>query len=728
MHRFARAFELTVSYFGISLLLLLIVATNTVPTSYAASASATTSSSSCVAPSFYSLTITPASLNTPWSLPLLSTLDGPYVPTVKATGLPPGVILDDQKTVLSAGGSTLHNWVLDGAPTQLGTYTITVTAQNSCGGASTVVTLPINNSNSGQGTALCPTGTMGTYPNCVSSTAATVSFDKSSLSATSTNPTITGTSNTSVVNLTARSSTGNMTSSGPETVSGGRWSAPLSNLMTGIYSLFLYDGSNTLLIPGSLVVMLPSGSASSGTSSPIPTAHVNVQSGVVIPNTTVVSNGSSCVSINSVLQLGSRGSDVFNLQNFLISRGLLAQGSATGYFGAQTRAAVQQFQVQQGIVSSGSESTTGFGLVGAHTRAVIEAACAQVSGATSGNVLMPTPIANITCPAFATPVCPNGIIASVGHDVYGCSLGYTCQNPQAQPLPQQDSYTSPYGSSYVSPSYSFPYYTSPTTPVSCPAVSQPTCSTGTPVSTGVDYNGCSTGYVCPQTQTTVCPTGTTGTYPYCTTTLTCPSGTTGTYPNCVTGSTPTFVAVPISGAAPLTVSFAASNLASGTYGIDFADPTEVGDVIRFFSSPTINTTHTYTTAGTYSVTLSACPQAGNPPGSCGSGSTLISTVAVTVTGPAICTPTGSGIECATGYHAVSGGTDANGCNLASQCVANTTSTDPTTQSITALYWSELGRAPDAAGLAYWVAQVNSGAITLAGVKQDFDAVKASGGD
>ncbi len=383
MHRFARAFELTVSYFGISLLLLLIVATNTVPTSYAASASATTSSSSCVAPSFYSLTITPASLNTPWSLPLLSTLDGPYVPTVKATGLPPGVILDDQKTVLSAGGSTLHNWVLDGAPTQLGTYTITVTAQNSCGGASTVVTLPINNSNSGQGTALCPTGTMGTYPNCVSSTAATVSFDKSSLSATSTNPTITGTSNTSVVNLTARSSTGNMTSSGPETVSGGRWSAPLSNLMTGIYSLFLYDGSNTLLIPGSLVVMLPSGSASSGTSSPIPTAHVNVQSGVVIPNTTVVSNGSSCVSINSVLQLGSRGSDVFNLQNFLISRGLLAQGSATGYFGAQTRAAVQQFQVQQGIVSSGSESTTGFGLVGAHTRAVIEAACAQVSGATS---------------------------------------------------------------------------------------------------------------------------------------------------------------------------------------------------------------------------------------------------------------------------------------------------------------------------------------------------------
>lgn len=70
----------------------------------------------------------------------------------------------------------------------------------------------------------------------------------------------------------------------------------------------------------------------------------------------------------SALSYGSRGLEVRDAQKQLIARGLLSSDSATGFFGAATRAAVQEFQKQNGIVSSGSELTTGFGAIGPKTR------------------------------------------------------------------------------------------------------------------------------------------------------------------------------------------------------------------------------------------------------------------------------------------------------------------------------------------------------------------------
>lgn len=66
-----------------------------------------------------------------------------------------------------------------------------------------------------------------------------------------------------------------------------------------------------------------------------------------------------------------RGDDVRELQTFLIGQSLLTGDLVTGYFGPQTRAAVQQFQSARGIASSRNADSTGYGIVGPRTRSAI---------------------------------------------------------------------------------------------------------------------------------------------------------------------------------------------------------------------------------------------------------------------------------------------------------------------------------------------------------------------
>ena len=75
------------------------------------------------------------------------------------------------------------------------------------------------------------------------------------------------------------------------------------------------------------------------------------------------------VGLAAELDLGDRGDEVIKLLNFLISQGYLAEGLNTGYFGAQTQAALIQFQMVQGIVENAE--TPGAGRVGPTTLAAI---------------------------------------------------------------------------------------------------------------------------------------------------------------------------------------------------------------------------------------------------------------------------------------------------------------------------------------------------------------------
>ena len=55
------------------------------------------------------------------------------------------------------------------------------------------------------------------------------------------------------------------------------------------------------------------------------------------------------------------------LQQWLYQNGYYPQGLVTGYYGALTQAAVQNFQAKNGIVSSGTPDSTGYGNVGPKT-------------------------------------------------------------------------------------------------------------------------------------------------------------------------------------------------------------------------------------------------------------------------------------------------------------------------------------------------------------------------
>lgn len=87
----------------------------------------------------------------------------------------------------------------------------------------------------------------------------------------------------------------------------------------------------------------------------------------------------SCVALTRNLSFGSRGPDVVRLQQFFNYEYFSFYSSyATGYFGSITQAAVKQWQAGQGIVSSGTPATTGFGAVGPKTRAAMNS-CTSTS-------------------------------------------------------------------------------------------------------------------------------------------------------------------------------------------------------------------------------------------------------------------------------------------------------------------------------------------------------------
>ncbi len=118
-----------------------------------------------------------------------------------------------------------------------------------------------------------------------------------------------------------------------------------------------------------------------------------------------------CPKLTRNLQRGARGSDVMELQRWLIDEGHLAEGSgfgiisggnATGYYGPLTVEAVKKFQCKEGVICSGTPASTGFGSVGPATRTAIARVCS-------------TPVAQcVPLPAETrTLSCPVGMIGAI---------------------------------------------------------------------------------------------------------------------------------------------------------------------------------------------------------------------------------------------------------------------------------------------------------------------------
>lgn len=79
-------------------------------------------------------------------------------------------------------------------------------------------------------------------------------------------------------------------------------------------------------------------------------------------------------AITGQLDLGDSGSEVTELQTYLSTNAdIYPSKLVTGYFGQLTKAGVERFQTVEGIVTSGTPATTGYGRVGPTTRAAINA-------------------------------------------------------------------------------------------------------------------------------------------------------------------------------------------------------------------------------------------------------------------------------------------------------------------------------------------------------------------
>ncbi len=90
-------------------------------------------------------------------------------------------------------------------------------------------------------------------------------------------------------------------------------------------------------------------------------------------------------AITSSLDVGSTGTQVRELQTYLATNAsIYPQGLVTGYFGALTQAAVQRFQAAQGLVSSGTPATTGYGRVGPITMARLNSLMGSAPVVSSG--------------------------------------------------------------------------------------------------------------------------------------------------------------------------------------------------------------------------------------------------------------------------------------------------------------------------------------------------------
>ncbi len=85
-------------------------------------------------------------------------------------------------------------------------------------------------------------------------------------------------------------------------------------------------------------------------------------------NTSYPKEQGFCPKLYRDLYRGLSGDDVLDLQVFLRYTGDYTYPKVTGYFGPATEEAVKSYQARNGIVSSGTPFTTGYGRVGPSTR------------------------------------------------------------------------------------------------------------------------------------------------------------------------------------------------------------------------------------------------------------------------------------------------------------------------------------------------------------------------
>lgn len=287
--------------------------------------------------------------------------------------------------------------------------------------------------------------------------------------------------------------------------------------------------------------------------------------------TTTTSSG-QCPLISRNLKAGMSGEDVTRLQQFLArDRVIYPEGTVSGYYGALTEAAVKRFQCKHQIVCDGTPASTGYGVTGPRTAALLALQCSGgTAGGTSANVggyISVTPTSG-SAPLRVTIQATVNTTKSCTGATYELHYGDTTA-PSIITVPNG-------GCGILSQSFSHTYTTSGTYIVRLRAGGH-------------------------ESSATVIVSGNAAT------------SNTGT---------DTFAATPVSGSAPLNVSFTGKANATGscspqTYSVQFGDGTTANIPVSDCSISTYAITHGYNSNGNYTARFFR-------------GSTEVKTVSITV--------------------------------------------------------------------------------------------------
>ncbi len=146
----------------------------------------------------------------------------------------------------------------------------------------------------------------------------------------------------------------------------------------------------------------------------------------------VVLNSSSCPLVGRSLKRGVSGDDVRRLQQFLArDTSIYPEAIVSGYYGALTEKAVQRWQVKYNIVSSGTPESTGYGVVGPRTAAAVALLCTTGSyggipgpsvQAPVGGFITVTPISG-TAPLVVNVIATVNTTKSCGGATYTLDFG-----------------------------------------------------------------------------------------------------------------------------------------------------------------------------------------------------------------------------------------------------------------------------------------------------------------
>ncbi|MDE2173112.1 MAG: peptidoglycan-binding protein [Patescibacteria group bacterium] len=155
------------------------------------------------------------------------------------------------------------------------------------------------------------------------------------------------------------------------------------------------------------------------------TTIANVQASLTggTPSSTTTTTTTTTCSFTRDLTMRSTGAEVTMLQQALINGGYSIPAGATGYFGAQTRAAVVAWQKAMGV-------TPAAGYFGPKSRAAFKLSC---SGSTSTSTTTTTTGTGTGLKVMLSPTSPNGTVLVTGQGI-GDLADFTFTNPTSAPI------------------------------------------------------------------------------------------------------------------------------------------------------------------------------------------------------------------------------------------------------------------------------------------------------